>query len=34
VRELDAAARAGLRQAAEGYQANMRRFRQGLRTLD
>ncbi len=34
VRELDDAARAKLRESAEGYQANMRRFRQGLRALD
>lgn len=34
VRELDPAARTRLRQSAEGYQANMRRFRQGLRALD
>lgn len=34
VRSLDEAARAKLRQSAIGYQANMRRFRQGLRAQD
>lgn len=33
VRALDAAAIAGLRQSALGYQANMRRFRSGLAAL-
>ena len=33
VRSLDAAARAKLLQSAQGYRANMRRFRAGLRTL-
>ncbi len=34
VRDLDAAARAKLRESALGYQENMRRFRKGLRALD
>jgi carbonic anhydrase/acetyltransferase-like protein (isoleucine patch superfamily) len=34
VRELDAAARAKLRESALGYQENMRRFRNGLRGLE
>ena len=34
VRELDAAARAKLRASAEGYQANMRRFREGMRAAE
>ena len=33
VRELDAAAIEGLRKSAQGYQANMRRFRDGLTAL-
>lgn len=33
IRQLDAAAQAGLRRSAEGYQANMRRFRDGLSAL-
>ena len=33
VRELDAAAIEGLRKSARGYQANMRRFRDGLTAL-
>lgn len=33
VRELDGAARAGLLKSAEGYQANMRRFANGLIAL-
>ena len=34
VRTLDEAARTRLRQSAEGYRANMRRFRDGLRALN
>ncbi len=34
VRDLDAAARAKLRESALGYQENMRRFGKGLRALD
>jgi carbonic anhydrase/acetyltransferase-like protein (isoleucine patch superfamily) len=34
VREMDAEARAKLRESALGYQENMRRFRQGLRAQD
>jgi len=34
VRELDPEARAKLKASADGYQANMRRFRQGLRGLE
>jgi carbonic anhydrase/acetyltransferase-like protein (isoleucine patch superfamily) len=33
VRTLDAAAQEGLLASAAGYQANMRRFRDGLRAL-
>lgn len=33
VRQLDAAAIEGLRNSARGYQANMRRYRDGLRAL-